>query len=414
MTHGQQQQGSTAARKHGPLEGVDVHRSAGEGSNGGGRATHQEVQVARQQHRMPKAQTQGWAGIDGQVTIEIRQLVPQVQEAQVHASRQQEDRQRNDSRTQETEHVDAPGLRQRPGRNRAPMFDLAPGFLDYARLELALAPTTIEAYGRDLAALGEAAAARGWTAGDLGPDEVGALLLGLKDDRGWSPATCARALVALRMFSRWLVLEKRLVRDRIALAPLPAQWDHLPEVLSPEEADLLLHSVPEGPLHARDRLALELLYATGGRASEIAGITLADLKEGRRVILLRGKGGKQRLVPVGAAARRCLDRYLTEIRPGLVGPRSEDRLLLSVRGRPLTRQSLWKIVHTAAAVAGLEKRVYTHLLRHSAATHLVEGGADLRVVQELLGHANLTTTQRYTHVDRRRLLEVHRRFHPRS
>ena len=294
------------------------------------------------------------------------------------------------------------------------MFDRVPGFLDYARLELGLAAATCTAYANDLTILGSACQGLGMTIPDLGPDEVNQLLLQLKETRDWNPSTCARALVALRMFSRWLVLEKLLTRDRIALAPLPALWDNLPEVLSEEEVELLLLSPAEGPLFLRDRLALELLYATGARASEIIGITLADLKDGRQLVLLRGKGGKQRMVPIGAPARRSLGRYLGECRPQLVGPASDDRLLLSARGRPLTRQSLWGIVTTTAQLAGLGKRVYTHLLRHSAATHLLQGGADLRLVQELLGHANLTTTQRYTHVDGKRLQEVHRRFHPRA
>ncbi len=294
------------------------------------------------------------------------------------------------------------------------MFDRVPGFLDYARLELGLAAATCTAYANDLTILGSACQGLGMTIPDLGPDEVNQLLLHLKETRDWNPSTCARALVALRMFSRWLVLEKLLTRDRIALAPLPALWDNLPEVLSEEEVELLLLSPAEGPLFLRDRLALELLYATGARASEIIGITLADLKDGRQLVLLRGKGGKQRMVPIGAPARRSLGRYLGECRPQLVGPASDDRLLLSARGRPLTRQSLWGIVTTTAQLAGLGKRVYTHLLRHSAATHLLQGGADLRLVQELLGHANLTTTQRYTHVDGKRLQEVHRRFHPRA
>ena len=294
------------------------------------------------------------------------------------------------------------------------MFARVPDFLDYAHLELGLAATTREAYRLDLDAVAAACQALGLTLDDLGPDEVGRLFLYLKDTRTWSPATCARCLVALRMFSRWLVLEKVLVRDRVSLAPLPALWDHLPDVLSEEEVELLVMSPPPGHLFLRDRLALEFLYATGARASEVVQVGLADLMEARRLVRLHGKGNKQRVVPLGSAARRSLDRYLAECRPALVGPHADDRLLLSARGRPLTRQSLWTIVKTAARLAGLEQRVYTHLLRHSAATHLLQGGADLRLVQELLGHANLTTTQRYTHVDGKRLRDVHRRFHPRA
>jgi integrase/recombinase XerD len=292
--------------------------------------------------------------------------------------------------------------------------DLIRGFLAYCRLELGLAEHTLTSYGNDLAKIHQGLQALGLEIVDVGPDEVARLLAHLRDARGNAPATLARALVALRMYVRWLVLERRLERDRVALAPLPHLWNELPEVLSPEEVELILESVPPGPLWLRDRLALELLYACGGRASEICGIGVGDFKAERALVLLRGKGSKERVVPVGGKARYYLKRYLTELRPTLVASPSQDRLLLSRRGAPLTRVTLWRLVTQAAVSAGLDKPVYTHLLRHSFATHLLQGGADLRTVQELLGHANLTTTQRYTHVDAKRLVEVHRRFHPRS
>ena len=288
------------------------------------------------------------------------------------------------------------------------------GFLAWCRLELGLSANTLEAYGNDLAKFHQALAALGWTVADIGPDEVARILAWLRDERGNAPPSLARTLVAMRMFARWLVQERRLERDRIALAPLPHLWNELPDVLSPEEVELLLESAPTGPVQLRDRLALELLYACGGRASEVCGIGLGDFKEGRQLVKLRGKGSKERVVPLGQKARYYLTRYLDELRPKLLKKPGEDHLLLSSRGAPLTRQALWKLVKNAAAVAGLDKPVYTHLLRHSFATHLLHGGADLRAVQELLGHANLTTTQRYTHVDARRLVEVHRRFHPRA
>lgn len=295
-----------------------------------------------------------------------------------------------------------------------PLADIT-GFLTYGRLELGLGQNTLDAYANDLRKLDEACVVNGYaSAADLGPEEIGKLLAWLRDERAQAPASLARALVTLRMFARWLVLERRLVRDRIALAPMPALWNELPEVLSAEQVELLLESVPPGPLARRDRCALELLYASGGRASEVAGILTSDFKEGGRLVLLRGKGRKERLVPVGDKARYYLKQYTTELRPTLATAKSGDCLLLSARGCPLSRQTLWKIVQQAGVLAGLGQPVYTHLLRHSFATHLISGGADLRAVQELLGHANLTTTQRYTHVDARRLVEVHRKFHPRA
>ena len=287
------------------------------------------------------------------------------------------------------------------------------GFLLYCRLELQLAEHTLAAYGRDLERMDEACVGLGLRLDDIGPEEVGHLLGWLKEQRGYAPASLVRTLVALRMFVRWLVLDRQLAADRIALAPMPHLWNRLPEVLGEDEVLLLLESIPPGPMWLRDRLAIELLYATGGRASEVAGLTLADLKERGALLLLHGKGNKDRMVPVGGPARYYMKRYLSELRPTLATP-GDDHLLLNRRGHGVNRQDLWRIVRSAAIMAGFDKRVYTHLLRHACATHLIAGGADLRSVQELLGHANLTTTQRYTHVDARRLVEVHRRFHPRS
>ncbi len=288
------------------------------------------------------------------------------------------------------------------------------GFLAYCRLELGLSSNTLTSYNHDLTKVHAAFTALGLTIATVGPDEVGRILGWLRDERDNAPASLARTLVALRMFVRWLVLERRLERDRVALAPLPHIWNELPEVLSPAEVELLLESVGDGPLRLRDRLALELLYACGGRASEVCAIGVGDFKEGRALVRLQGKGRKERMVPIGDKARYYLKRYLVELRPTLLRSPRQDALLLSARGLPLSRQVLWSIVRQTAELAGLGRPVYTHLLRHSFATHLLQNGADLRAVQELLGHANLTTTQRYTHVDGKRLVEIHRRFHPRA
>ncbi len=294
------------------------------------------------------------------------------------------------------------------------MLDRRRDFLAYCRLELGLAPNTIAAYGGDLAKLYDACGALALDIADIGPDEVGRILAWLRDQRAQAPASLVRLLVTTRMYARYLVLEKDLARDRIQLARMPHLWNQLPGVLSIEEVDRLLASSPPGPMHARDRLALELLYASGGRASEVATIGLSDLREGGRLVKLHGKGSKERMVPLGSRARAALARYLEGCRTGLDPDGRQDRLLLSARGKPLSRQALWAIVRAAGRSAGLDRPIYTHLLRHSFATHLLENGADLRAVQELLGHANLTTTQRYTHVDAKRLVEVHRRFHPRA
>ena len=294
------------------------------------------------------------------------------------------------------------------------MLDASKAFLAYCRLELGLSGNTLAAYQRDLKLVHAALAALALDLADCGPDEVGRLLAWLRDERKLASSSLVRLLVALRMYTRFLVGEKLLARDRIQLAQMPRLWNVLPEVLSVDEVERLLQAVADGPLRLRDRLALELLYACGGRASEVAGIALEDLKQHAALVQLHGKGGKDRMVPLGTRARAALRRYLDELRPILDPGLQQTRLLLSARGRPLSRHALWKVVHDAGLLAGIAKPVYTHLLRHSFATHLLEGGADLRSVQELLGHANLTTTQRYTHVDAKRLIEVHRKFHPRS
>ena len=287
-------------------------------------------------------------------------------------------------------------------------------FLAYCRLELGLSANTLVAYGQDLDKLRLALGGLGLDLATCGPDEVGKVLAWLRDERANAPATLVRLLVTWRMFARYLAMERLIPRDRIQLAQMPTLWNELPQVLSADEVVELLAAAKPGPLYARDRLALELLYASGGRASEVVGIGLADFQSGNALVKLHGKGNKERMVPLGAQARGCLRRYLAELRPQLARTPTEDRLLLSARGRPLTRQSLWALVKDAGRRAGLDQEVFTHLLRHSFATHLIENGADLRAVQELLGHANLTTTQRYTHVDAKRLIEVHRKFHPRS
>lgn len=294
------------------------------------------------------------------------------------------------------------------------MLDARPAFLAYCRLELGLSSNTLSAYRNDLDKVYQGLLALGLSVEACGPDEIARLLGWLRDERAQAASSLVRLLVSLRMYAKYLVMERLMARDRIQLAQMPRVWNQLPEVLSVAEVERLLAAAPPGPMHLRDRLILELLYACGGRASEVAGIGRSDLRERATLVHLRGKGGKERMVPLGDKARACLKRYLAELRPQLDPNERQERLLLSARGRPLGRQALWTVVKQAGVLAGVDKPVYTHLLRHSFATHLLEGGADLRTVQELLGHANLTTTQRYTHVDAKRLVEVHRKFHPRA
>lgn len=286
-------------------------------------------------------------------------------------------------------------------------------FLTACRLELGLSANTIRNYATALAHLHDGLTTINVALADAGPEDIARIMAWLRDQRHQAPATLALNLVAWRMYVRFLVAEKHLQRDRVSLTQMPILWTTLPEVLSVEEVERLLAAAPPGPMRLRDQAALELLYACGGRASEVAGLGLADLRQGGLVRLF-GKGSKERLVPLGERAQAAVKRYVSELRPQLDPQTKQERLLLSSRGRPFSRFALWKLVRQAGTLAGIIKPIYTHLLRHSFATHLLEGGADLRAVQELLGHANLTTTQRYTHVDARRLREVHRRYHPRS
>jgi integrase/recombinase XerD len=309
-----------------------------------------------------------------------------------------------------------PQPRAVPGpRTASSLPPLAERFLAHGRLALALSPNTLRDYRTALEHLHAAMTARGiGTVEDLGPDEVAACLGWLRDERSLAAGSLALCLVAWRMWARYLVEEGALVRDRLALTPSPKLWRSVPEVLSPEEVDRLLANPPDGTLRPRDKAALELLYALGGRASEVVGLGMSDLKEGGRLALLRGKGSKERLVPVGERARRAVAAYRDGLRKELDPRGRQERLLLGVRGGPWNRQGLWLVVQQAAALAGITKPVWPHLLRHSFATHLLHGGADLRAVQALLGHASLTTTERYTHVDAARLRDIHRRFHPRA
>lgn len=234
-------------------------------------------------------------------------------------------------------------------------------------------------------------------------------------DIGLQPTTIRRQISALRTYFKFLGGEGVVVRDPTERLDTPKGWRRLPTVLSVVEIERLL-GAPDAdtPLGMRDRALLEVAYATGARVSELVALRLSDLLFEERVARLFGKGSKERLVPVGRRALGAAALYAREIRPGLDRGRSRGVLFVNARGGPLTRVGAWGIIKAAARRAGITKRVTPHTLRHSFATHLLEGGADLRAVQEMLGHADLATTQLYTHVDREYLRSVHRSFHPRA
>lgn len=232
---------------------------------------------------------------------------------------------------------------------------------------------------------------------------------------GLAAASIKLEAVAIRIFFRFLAARKYLEKNPAENLPTPRIERLLPHTLNAPEIVRLLESVNENdPRGLRDRAILELLYASGLRVSELCQARLENINLEDGFIRVTGKGNKTRLVPVGARAREAITRYLERERPTLVGPRSGAEIFLSVRGKKLTPQRIWQLVKIYAARAGLDETVYPHIFRHSFATHLLQGGADLRIIQEMLGHADISTTQIYTHVDSSGLKAVHKKFHPRS
>jgi integrase/recombinase XerD len=297
----------------------------------------------------------------------------------------------------------------------AALLDDVKAFRHYLQGERGLAKNTVLAYGRDLDHFTT------WVAGGGLPDylkptvrELSHYLSHLRDQQ-LAPPSVARNLVALKMFYRFLRLEERVQQNTVELLSSPALWERIPQVLSPESIDKLLAApLSTDRYYLRDRALLETLYATGSRASEVVGLRLEDLHLDSAFCKCVGKGSKQRIVPLGRAALEVLRAYLGELRPRLVRAADVPWVFVSRGGRALSREMLWVLVKKYVQRAGLNARVSPHTLRHSFATHLLAGGADLRTVQELLGHANIRTTQHYTHVDRDRLRAIHRKFHPRG
>ena len=239
--------------------------------------------------------------------------------------------------------------------------------------------------------------------------------LSFRKKGGLAAASVKLIVVAIKIFFRFLHIRHILPRDVAELLPLPRVERYLPETLNESQVERLLESIPVNqPLGLRDRAMIELLYASGLRISELTNARLENLQLEEHVIRVTGKGNKTRLVPVGAKARAAIELYLQKERPKYVKRRTGSELFLSINGTKLTTVRCWQIVKERAKQAGLEQNVYPHLLRHSFATHLLTNGADLRIIQEMLGHADISTTQIYTHVDQNRLKAVHHKFHPRG
>ncbi len=288
-------------------------------------------------------------------------------------------------------------------------------FRDYLALEAGTSANTVASYARDIERLARYAVSRGSKApNEIRAAELREFIYALKDV-GLAPATIRRQISAVRTYYKFLVGEALAARDPSDRLESPKGWRALPSVLSGAEVERLLDAFNAiDPLAIRNRALLEFAYATGVRVSELTGLRLQDISYEEGLARVLGKGSKERIIPVGRRALGAVALYVREIRPTLDRGRGRDRLFLNARGTPLSRVGAWAVIKGAARRAGLTKRVTPHTLRHTFATHLLEGGADLRAVQEMLGHADLSTTQLYTHLDRDHLKNVHRRFHPRG
>lgn len=287
-------------------------------------------------------------------------------------------------------------------------------FLDYLIVEAGLSNNTVLAYGRDLRSFllyCKSQNVRGL--GQIQPVLIHKYLQVLSRAEK-SESSIKRCLVAIRMFLRYAKLTGQIDDDFTTILEGPKLWQKLPTICSKQKViDLLNAPLPGEPFYLRDKAILELLYATGVRASELAGLKTSDLNLDIGYLRCLGKGNRERVIPIGKAAIAATFDYLRDLRPKLSKSQSGDFLLLSRTGRPLSRIEVWRLVKKYAIRAGLPRNLTVHTLRHCFATHLLTGGADLRSVQEMLGHVDIATTQIYTHVDQERLRRIHKEFHPR-
>ncbi len=309
------------------------------------------------------------------------------------------------------------------------MEELIQSFLDYLALECGLSKNTVLAYRNDLRKFSTFMKAWGLRhPRDVQPEHLNTYMSSEKE-RGISVNSVCRNLVAIKQFYKFLILEGKYHKDSLAVVDSPRLWKRLPGVLHWKEVEKLLAlTPPPGPLGSRNKALLEVLYATGARASEVVSLRLKDVDLDYSYLRCKGKGNKERIVPLGSQAREFLHKYLSEARPLLVRDYAKAcpdvsttrqavdwdvPVFLSRLGHPLRREDVWRIVKDYAKRAGI-KAISPHTLRHSFATHLLERRADLRSVQEMLGHASIATTQVYTHIDRQHLKTIHKQFHPRG
>jgi len=302
---------------------------------------------------------------------------------------------------------------------RSPVFSFhnqVDAYLDFIAVEKGVSRNTLEAYGRDLnrfiVYLQEKEKVR--DVHRITSDHVIAHIGDLRS-QGLNSRSVNRAIAAIRGLFRYLLMEELIEENPVSDIVSGKELVHLPHTLTREEMDRLLEQPDETTLLGlRNRAMMEFMYATGIRVTELISMTLGQLNWQVGFVLVRGKGDKERIVPVGRSALNHLRQYLEQARPKLLKGSRTDILFLNRSGKGLTRQGFWKIIRESALRAGIQKRIHPHVFRHSFATHLLEGGADLRSVQVMLGHADISTTQIYTHVTRERLKEIHRKYHPRG
>jgi len=294
------------------------------------------------------------------------------------------------------------------------MKKLLDEFLNYLSVERGLSKNTISSYGSDLLSFINYLESKGVIGMEkIKRDDITQYLLHQKD-KGLSGNSVSRALVAIKMFYKFLTQERFITNDVAGILESPKLIRPLPNVLDIAEVAKLLHAPDiRNWIGIRDKAALELMYATGMRVSEMVELGTATLNLDVGFIKCKGKGDKERMVPIGSAARNAISRYMEKVRPSLLKNKSDGHLFLTRLGKKVSRQSFWKMMKKYAKMARIRKEITPHTLRHSFATHLLERGADLRVVQEMLGHSDIATTQIYTHIDRGRLKSIHKQFHPR-
>lgn len=288
-------------------------------------------------------------------------------------------------------------------------------FLNYLNVEAGLSQNTLNAYRGDLDKYKIFLEKADTAVSGVSPVDV-TEFISAQNAKGHASASISRYIAAVKLFMKFLYAEGIITRDIAGALQSPKPWKKLPNVLSVEEVETIVEKGPTGKYASRNRAILELLYSCGARVSEVCAVRADSIDRPSRFIRLLGKGAKERIIPIGEQALGVVDAYLSDLRPALAAKSGDTaaQLFLSRSGKPMLREDIWKIVRNCAKRAGITKKIHPHVFRHTYATHLLENGADIRIVQELLGHANVSTTEIYTHLDKNRILNVHRKFHPRG